>query len=341
MSIDCLAGLLGIKGECGTATSPISGLHVQDLPFITIKNADAGISEEVISGFKLIEDKISFAAKIMSAEAAAFVAPNIRKASVVENNVLGFYDDNKSIDAGAAGKQGGIQITMDQYPYYEIYIGSIWLWLNAAVTTNIYVYDLISGSVLDTISITTVAGKPTEKIVNKTYQNHRQRMNLIFIYDTSVADSYETAVTKGVLRSGCRDCGGGSSAGLQYIIAKGITIDAADTKIDSNVDSDSFTSGMSLSYSIRCGSDAFICSMAGHLSMPLLYKTGAEILRELQYSRRLNSIVTVHGKDIKELTDYYENEYRKYMNLFFSNLHLPDDPCFYCQPKIRYNVSIP
>jgi len=337
--LTCLDDLIGIRGECGTPTTPTSGLYVQDIPFLTVKNADAGINEDQKSGFELIQDKMAFAKKLIVDDVVNFYSPKIQTASVVENETIGFYRDNLQAVASEAGYYKGINIRVDQYPYLEFYLSSVWLQLNAAVTTNIYVFDLVSGTTLDTISITTVANTPTEKVFNKSYRTNKQKLNLFICIDASAAGAYESYLNV----SGAGECGSCApkSYGNNYLKAYAKKLATGSSKILDNLSGISNTNGMSLNYSLNCVIEPFLCTIANKIAMPLLYKTGSEILKELKYSKRLNSVVTLHSKDIEELQAEYENEYRDRMERLLTRVQLPNDICFACNPRIKNTVSIP
>lgn len=338
--LSCLDNLIGIRGECGTPTTPSSGIYVQDIPFINIKTADAGINEEMVSGFELIQEKMAFAKKLIVDDVRNFFAPKIKMDSVIENETIGYFRDNLELIASEPGYYKGINIRVDQYPYLEFYLSSVTLHLDAAVTTNIYIMDLISGTILDTISITTVANVPTEKIINKSYRTGKQRMNLFICYDSGVAGSYATFITQGTGSGECASCGT-SKYSNQYVKAYPKKLSTSASKIFDNLEGVSDTGGMSLAYSLNCVIEPYLCTVANQIALPVLYKGASELMKELKYSRRLNSIVIVHSKDIDALQIEYENEYQTRMQRFLSSARLPNDICFSCVSRISTSVRIP
>jgi hypothetical protein len=337
--LSCLDGLIGIRGECGTPTVPTSNVYIQDIPFMTIKNADAGINEEMKSGFELIQDKMAFAKKLVVDDVTTFFSSRIKTASVIESETLGYFRDNLELINSEPGYYKGINIRVDQYPYLELFLSSVTLQLDASINTNIYVIDLISGTIIDTVPITTVANVPTEKIFNKSYRTNKQRLNLFICFDSGVAGSYTNYLTPSV-QGGCDSC---MQKGYRntYLRASTMRLSTGDTMIFNNLSGTSNASGISITYSLSCALEPFVCTIANKIALPILYKSASEILKELKYSRRLNSIVTIHSKDIEELQMEYENEYNSRMERLLERVSLPDDICFRCSPRVYSNVRIP
>jgi hypothetical protein len=161
--MNCLDNVIGIDRKC-TPVTPSSGLYIQDLPGISLKIANAAIDEETVSGISLIEEKISFAQNAILAQLRNSLANKVRVKSIIENDTIGYYQNNLQPIPLEAGKYKGIKASINNYPHLDFFIGKIYLQLNAVVTTNILIIDLMTGEILDTLPITTTANIPTAVI---------------------------------------------------------------------------------------------------------------------------------------------------------------------------------
>jgi hypothetical protein len=333
--MNCLDNLIGIDNQC-TPTIPSSGLYIQNLPGITLKIANAANNEETVSGVKLLEDIITFSQNKILNQVRNHLASKIQIASVLENDTVGYYKENLRSVALEAGKYKGIKVRIDKYPSLDFFISKIYLNLAQSVTTNILVIDLMTGTVLDTLPITTVANIPTAILVNKSYPSNKQRTSLLIAIDSGVSNTFEASMSNSI---DCYSCSGEYSN--RFVSFTGAKIDKTSQKIDSNVSSNTGTSGLSIEYSLNCSVESFICNMAGNLAWPMLYDVGAELMRRLKYTTRLNSIVVVNAKNNDELRTEFENEFMSSLGALLDNIKMPNDICFKCNSKIRKVTQIP
>ena len=334
--MDCLTDLVGIKNTCETPVST-SGLWLQNLPGFSLKLADAAVNEETISGLQLIKDKYIHAQNHIIAQFRAQFQDKIRSSSVLSNQVVGYYPSRIKGVALNNTVLKGIKIEIKNQAYMEVFISQVGLMFKDAVSdTNIFIYDLFTGKLLDTFTLDTLAGDPTYISINKSYPTNKQRLSLFICFDAGLSDVYETNVYS--TGQGCASCSG---SGNRYAYVSGVKIDKSLQKISGNTSVTTGTSGMTVNYSVNCNVDSFLCSIAGKFAWPLLYKWGAEIMAELQYSRRLNSIITIDRKANEELRDEYEAEYMSSMGALINNIQLPNDICFSCNSRIKKAVQIP
>jgi hypothetical protein len=333
--MNCLDNVIGIDRKC-TPVTPSSGLYIQDLPGISLKIANAAIDEETVSGISLIEEKISFAQNAILAQLRNSLANKVRVKSIIENDTIGYYQNNLQPIPLEAGKYKGIKASINNYPHLDFFIGKIYLQLNAVVTTNILIIDLMTGEILDTLPITTTANIPTAVIVNKSYSAKRQKQALLICIDSEVAGSYKTNVTA----SKCSSCSD-SGYSNKYISFSGSQISKVSQKIESNLESNNGTNGLSIEYSLNCSLENFLCTMGNQLAWALLHKVGSELMRELKYSRRLNSIVVLDREDNEKMLEDFEAEYMASMSAIINNIKVPNDICFECNSRIRQTTVIP
>lgn len=334
--MDCFDNLIGIHRTCSEVT-PSSGLYIQDLPGVNLSVANAATDNETMSGVKLIEEKIEFAQNAIAAQLRNQLADKLKINSIIQNDTLGYYYDNLRVISSEADKLKGIKIKTTQYPNLELFISKIYLKLDQSVTTNIYIYDLMNDNLLDTFEVTTVANVPTAVLVNKGYPTLKQQIQLFICIDSGVANTFETSLTP---TGTCYSCNGGSYSN-RYLQVTGGSIDSSAQKIDSNIAANTGTNGLSLDYSLNCSIEPFICNMGNQLAWPMLHKVGSELMKELIYSRRLNSIINIDKGTNQSLMEAFDAEYMASMSAILNNLKVPNDMCFQCNSRIKKAIAIP
>ena len=202
-------------------------------------------------------------------------------------------------------------------------------------------YDLFQNKLIDTIPITAVSGQTITVYPNKTYKSVRKELDIIFVYDATAFSSVKTTITSG----GCKSCGsGGSLTKLnEYLSTRSITILAADAKTETNLTVAADTGGLSLIYSIQCNYEDWLCTIANAIAMPILFKTGYEIMDyALNNSLRLNTTTTINIDNVKARRDEYNERYQTSIEALLQNIKLPqDEKCFECRRKSKNIVILP
>lgn len=335
----CFDNLIGIKSQCGTVTDPSSGLWIDQLHGISVQNADATISQDYETGIQLIEDKIALAQKMVSNEVYQKIQGKISAVPLIENDSVGYYKDDLPEYTADLNHYQGINITVENANYAELFISSIRLQLKVAQSVDVEVWDLITNTKLDTVTITTTAESEVGEVyLNKSYILNKGRLNLFICYSQGAVVTYKT----GLKTKYCSNCGGWPKYTRGYVTvrgAKNTDLTASFTK--SNLTALSHTAGLQVSYTLGCSMDAFLCSISNRMAFPILYKTGELILAEMMYSKRLNSVISLYGKEHAELRAEYDNEYNKSLYALLENMKLPNDICFRCNPRIKHVIQIP
>lgn len=327
MAESCLQGLVGVRG-CGTSTAEF---NVNDLTGITIPDFDNAISVEKKSAYTELTDLVSFATKEVEQNIRTYLGSKYELKSFVENGVAGYYYDNKEVIAAESGYLTGLSIRVDDVAYLNYYLNSLRLFVNHSGLVPIYVYDLIQGTLLDTINVTAIAGEVVSVTTDKTYPTKKQRMRLFVGYE-STFDSYKTAVSNPYVNGWC-NCGG------VYYLASKITTGAQ--KIHSNVESTSYCSGLSLNYSLQCSFTEYLCNARNMFALPILYKAGEKVMMEMKHSKRLTGVVTFYGQSHEDLMVYYKTEHERSMAEVLQNFKMPEDGCFNCSKKIYSQSRLP
>lgn len=355
----CWKNLIGIDRTCNPIPSD-SGLYMQNIPFVNIKVADAGINEDYQNGVQLIQKCINNAYDILTAQFRSYVMQNMRYVSNVEAISVGNYEDLKKIISLEAGKYKGIRLRITLPAYFELTLHNIGLLLPSAITTNIKIFNLLTGKQIGAdIPITTVSDEPTIKEINRSYLTEKRKLDIAILWDAGLSNAYQISPRIEIENS----CHCGNVGNVTEISA--ISLPIASPIISANINSLNNTNGMFIKYSLNCSVDSYLCSQGKALAYPLLQKAGAELCREMQYSNRLSSIVTIQHNNIEKLRKEFELEYQLFVfggsmteietgaNGFpqsenrskrkgwLQNLQVPNDFCFHCDDFVKNKVCIP
>ena len=341
MAIDCFKNLIGISDICNVVASD-SGLNIQDLPGMTLDLAEAVKTSDHSSGVDLINRKIELSAISITEELRSKLGSKLRSNSVVENDVIGFYQNDLPTVAFKPDTLRGIQIRVDRHPYLELFISSISLQVNVNIPTVIEVWDLMTGIRIDTIPITTAVNEIITIDVFKNFKTHQQKLNLFIAYDAEIGDGFKSLLRQGFTT----DCDTCSHSRRHYqdsfIFTQAAEIADASTKVQQNLKGIGNTGGLSITYSLNCELDSFICSIKNRLAYPQLYRTGILLVEELLFSNsRLNPYVAVHRGKHEELMELYQARYDESMESILTNLALPNDICFECVQTVSTTNRIP
>lgn len=318
---------------------PDSGLYIQDLPHINLKTADAIVTDQE-SGTELLQKKINVAGAYLVNDLKTRLSPVFIQRSVIQNQVAGFYQENKQSDPAIANTLKGIQLRMIQYPYIDIFISSVSLFLNHSGVVPVLVYDLIQGKLLDTINVTAVAGETVQLNIYKKYKTNGQELNLFIGYDSTGIDAYRSYIyAQGY--NGCRSCPGPTSYSNKYIWGWSKSLPAASQPLQNNLTSLNTTGGLSITYTLSCSEESFICQMKDKFAFALWHRAGMEVLREALISNRMNTIIMLQKDEMQTLADFFESEYLKAMDSVLRNLKFPRDICFTCNNVVSTGIVGP
>ncbi len=326
--MNCFDNIIGVKRTCDS-TEPVSGLYLNDLAGLTIKDADASISDEYASGLRMIKSKINLATALIINHLRAG-STKLLAYSTIENGVCGIYTQKEIIPA-QDGKLKGIQLKLKNYPYFSVLISSISFYAHETKSINIYIYDLVTGKLLDTFPVMTNDGSVTSVIVNKKYGIESKTIELFICADSDI--SFNQAILS---KGHCNGCTNTHANAYTYLTYSETSLSEV---ITANLQGGTSTGGISFSYSLECSIEPFICSMAGTMGMPILYKSAALVMEELAVSKRQNSIITIYKETHEELHAKYEGEYQAALGAIFNHMKTPNDMCFHCNSSIK-NVAI-
>jgi hypothetical protein len=104
--MSCLDNLVGVRG-CG---STVKDFYVNDLTGINIPDFDKAISLEHTNASAALQDIVSFACKYVDRNVSNAFGTKYQLKSFIENNVLGYYYEDKELIAAQATYLTGYEI---------------------------------------------------------------------------------------------------------------------------------------------------------------------------------------------------------------------------------------
>ena len=333
---DCFDDLISVRGHCSDQT-PTSGYYIDDAG-VGMAELNRYIGPEFTSGEALFLQKKNFAIAVIENQINTHLSAKYVSRTLIEGKRSGFYQDNQIIQ-GAPGGLAGIKFRLSNpTSYLRTLIAEVSLQLNYNGDVDLYLYDLIQGSIVQTFQITVLAKQISTIYPQIKIDSSRQLMNMALLYDTTSKPSIKSILNT----TGCSSCSNYSvtTANLQV---QGIQIGAADQKIDSSCVPLEHTAGMSVVYSLSCNHRGWLCSISNLLAIPLIYKTCELLMEYALYNttERVNSLTIIPEK-LEERRMLYRDNYDKAIRNVLSNISLPSDAkSFECSQPVRYATMLP
>lgn len=335
--MNCFDNLIAIKSTCN-GVSGSSGLYIEDTG-ITTDECGSYINSEYSNGAEFIKDKIRFAADLVRKTIANHFDSEVISKNLLNASLLGHYQDSLQMKPGEVNTLGGIALTLNnQESYFNVFVNAISIQVDVTQDIPVFVYDLISGLLLDTITISAVANQVVTKYVNKTYSSPKRKLDLIFVYDTEGINSNNTLLSN----TGCNTCNGFKYSNY-YISSQAVYLNESSTKIRSSLTTTTHTFGLSINYSIQCSIENWLCEIANLMALPILYKTAYEIMNYAYlYSNRNNSSVNIDAERNEKRMQAYQTAYSESLLSTIQKINLPkNDQCFKCNEVVRSLVILP
>lgn len=328
----CLGNLIALQGGCDPVT-PTSGLYGSSIG-ISRDFIDQIITKEYPDALTFWNEKKNMAIEIISNALHSSFSPHYKTASLLKNYRVGHPNDNKVAVAGNSALKGIYYNLEETSSYYDLFISELSLFVNVTQDVEVKVYDLLQGTVIDTITVPCTAGEISKVFPAKKYKSQSKRLSLFFAYDSTGINSYKTSLQAG----GCSNCGGSDYISSTYHRIQAGTIPLASDKILSSFSGLSETGGMSINHSLECNHSDWLCAVSGLIALPILYKTAAVIIEfalDESPNTRSNTNVTLNREILKERLDRYELKWRESLDNIIRNVKVPqDNKCFICNKNV-------
>jgi len=331
---DCFRELIGITGNCQSVDS-ITGINANDI------DIDSDFINQIItreySGVKdFHEKKLAFAVKEVVSKIKVYLSQNFRVNTLLDDVRLGIHRENLIMVAGDGTLKG---INIDLNPcnsYLDLFVSEIALQLDVTQNVDVLVYDLLQDKLLDTITIDCHANEISRAYPRKTYKSEKQKLNLLFAYDSTGISSNTTNLIKNC-RSGCGNKK--SYINNPYEIVKGVTVDPAAQKVKSSLTTLTETGGMSIVHSLACNHESWLCSYANIIAPAVLYKYGENVMdfaMNVSPNDRINTTLNINTDALARRVEIYSAKFREEMKFTLENIKTPSDrECFSCRDGVR------
>ena len=315
--MNCLTDYIGLRG-CSSAIPP-SGLYVNDLPGISLKQIVSLTNEEE----KTYQDLWEMIQRRAQNRFSLDVREQMGKSYKIKSINQGINVDGYSAGTGSfpALATYGFTIEYDTMdtgnvpsPLTYIHIQQIKFYSEISGT---YALDFINIDALQTVYSISVTINPGVNIieVNTTF-NNVGRLFVGIALDQGL--DYTSIKAPSDYWTGC--CGA---------LVRG-------AKLENNVFSfGNELYGFSPIFTIGCSWDGLICQNKNIFSRALWYLLGIEVLTEVIYSTKLNQFTTVNLQKANDLRTEYQVEYMKALEQICSGMNLDCDCCLECSGSVQ------
>lgn len=320
---DILCGkrvIIGIRDYKNCAKSE-SGLYINDIPGITLKNATSIVTEEQKSGYELLNNIIKQAIRLTFEDFYGQVSPAFAFNLISETRHLDQFDPSilppVNLERGLVLKRWRSE--MAQIFVSEVYVKS--------ASSGVFSFKILDGDKVTTFSNIALLANQV-KTVRVDYMADQEQIKIIG--SDNLFSMYGGPIQKGI--SGCGYCGGSASDGFFITGWNG-------TKEESRY------FGIGVHASVRCYEENVICQLLNKMFFLFWYRAGMLYYEDLLSSNRLNPI-TLYTKELAQknldmLTDKYEKAFKTFIPTIQTFLKSTKGECFTCNPSIRYAISAP
>lgn len=324
--ITCLDNLVGVDKRCSPQES-LSGLYLNDLSSFSLKLASAGMGSEATGPVQFAEKMLSLAQDEIRMRFRQHLQPYMKLTSVLENQTAGQYPENR--ETLAVTKQGGWKVAVRTGDYLKFDLHSITLFWNTTATVAVRVYNLLTGNLLDTFSVSMVANVPTELVVSKSYSGDNIQLG---IFTSGSGQPFK------VNYNGCTTCPHKTT----YVSLTPSETDIGIAPTVAGVDSLGHSYGMMLKYSVSCDAEPFICNLSPSLPWALREGAAAQLFTAIMGSmERWNTYVTVNADKAKFWYEYHQGRFDLMMTDILRNMAIPECVCYSCNSFVKKVTQVP
>jgi len=317
--MNCLTDYIGLRG-CSSAIPP-SGLYVNDLPGISLKQIVSLTNEEEKTYLDLwdmiqrraqnrfsldVREQMSKAYKIKSINQGINIngiSAGTGTATKPSNTYYGFSLEYDTMDTGYVPS-----------PLTYMHIQQINFFSEISGNYTINFIDIDTKRTLYSINNFINIGLNLIE-VNTTFNNVGRLFVGIQIPEN---DNYTSIKSTDNYWNGC--CG---------VLVRGATY------YDDVASFGTELFGFSPIFTIGCSWDGLICQNKNIFSRALWYLLGIEVLTEVIYSTKLNQFTTVNLQKANELRTEYQVEYMKSLTQVAEGMNLDCDCCLECSGSVQ------
>lgn len=305
---------------------------------LTLTQVEDLMTSDYSSAQNFVDEKSAFAVRLVQSEVHSLMTPTYRANSLLASSRVGYEAAQKLLitQSGMVGVE--VKVT-NQSSFVDFTISDISLFLDFTGTVNLLVYDLLQGKLLGTLVCTSISGEIVTTYETITVSSARKNLHLWIGYDSD-ADSIGSYKT--VTHTGCSSCSGFTFSN-RFIRATGASIETPFTA--GQIDSLTHTAGISFNFSVGCNHYDWICIHRAALGLPILYRTGMEIMNHAltaALGQRTVNMTTVSKEQLEETQSFYTAKYNETMRSIMNAMRPPSDTnCFHCSQGIKSVTTLP
>jgi hypothetical protein len=332
--MNCLSNYIGLRG-CGNTTS-LSGLYINDLPGISLKQIVSLTNEEEATYLDMWNMIQRRSESRFSLDVREAMTKHYKLNSLMQGINLG-----NIIDGTIPAPAEKIGFTLEliessdyEYvpsPFASIHIQQLNFYANGNANSQVFsINDISTGASLWSKSVNLVNGWNTIE-VNQTFHNNYNvnswRIGAFYLVTGDLGNPVSMDVPLEHSIPNCCD-----------IRIRGAYSD--DGFSDPTLTYTSNTYGLSAIFSVVCNWDALVCQNKSIFSRAYWYLLGIEMLTEQLYSSKINQYTTTNLQRAKELREEYQVEYMKSLEQISGGFKLSCDCCIECNEPIQLRESI-
>lgn len=324
----CFDNILALREYCD-AVEP-TGYYLDDFG-ITKDEIESLVNKEYDNAKDFVDKKIAFCTDLVVSEVVSHFR-HVEAKTLIQSHRVGIF--NKNLVALAGGNMRGIHLHVDNVDnFLEVNIAELSLLTDFNGTIAVSVYDLTQAKLLDTYSLTAVAGQASTVYPQKLYKTLKSGADLFFGYDTTGINSYKTTIRSGL-------CCGKTTCSNSIVTTKGAELVAP--YVNQNLTALTDTAGMSILYSVSCDHKSWLCAYLKQLALVIGYKVSAETMLYGTSVSERNNNKTFNRDVLQNRFDFYEMKYRESLDNILKNISIPtDNICFSCKTPVRHRSAIP
>lgn len=328
----CIEKLVSLQDCYNDEPAPVTGLYLDTHTGITPEELDQIILTPYATGLDLFKAKRQASWELVQLDVVNKLRPIMKADSITENLTVGYINGTET--AAIPGYWVGTKLEINNpRSFMDLLLSNINILLpSITAETEVRIYDLDTKQLIQ--SFTIVPNQRTYKGI-KIY-NPKAVKKIAIVYESTEIS------TRTIVGANCGTCGGGyKMIGVdQFVKASGVklTVDA----ITGNVlteELSAVTYGMIIDYSLSCSRQGFLCSIGNDVALPVLYRTGAEIMKyaiDNAKVKRVNNIVDTPER-LQARFDTYMIAYSEQISSVLQNIRIPNDPdCFNCKKNNKY-----
>lgn len=336
----CLENLIGLESQGCSGIESTSGYYASSVGIT--KNF---ISQILTNDFKDAESfflsKRAFATQLVTDNLHTYYSPKYKAVSVIDSFRSGRYNENMVSVAPTSSYKGIFFDVCAERSYLDFFLSEVSLFVNHSGPIPIVVYDLMQNKLLDTFSITAVAGEVVRIYPHNSYATKNKKLQLFIGYDDTGITSYKTTIYD----NGCSDCQPSWRVSNSFETISSVTIPTTSDFIKSSTLTSTDTGGLSVVHSLTCNHRDWLCTRANLLAHPILYKTASEIFQfALLESKntRSNTTNSLNEDLLRERYRIAELNFSQSMDRVLASSNPPnDDLCFECHRSAKVVIALP